>query len=306
MERHQASDAGTGFVGYRDLIGCWSNRTSVGEIQEGKPQIAFYAFNSEPILDWDPAVMFSNGIVVLNNVYETLLRYNSLSDKVDPLLAESYSSSKDGLTWTFNLRRGVTFHDGTAFTAEAVKLSIDRTIQMGKGAAYIWDPVKSITVVDDFTVRFDLKYAAPLDLIASSGYAAFIISPKALKSHPDSWFSKGNEAGTGPYALRSYKMGDEVILKAYPKYWRGWEKKHFDIVVIKKVAETSSRRQMIEKGESDITIELPYEDVNVLKTSPRVEVVVEPSYQNLLLFFNTQRSTPEQDVAPGSILRVSL
>lgn len=232
---------------------------------------------------------FSNGIVVLNNVYETLVRYDAPNNKVVPVLATEYSKSADSLSWIFKIRQGVKFHDGTELDAAAVKFSIDRTIKIGKGAAYIWASVKDISVVDPYTVKFDLKYPAPLDLIASAGYAAFIVSPKAVTSHPDGWLSQGNEAGTGPYALQSFKMGQEVVLSKFDGYWRGWEGKHYDKVVFQKIPETASRRQMIEKGDASFSLELPSEDIDALKKNSAVTVFEGPSYQNLMFFFNTAK-----------------
>jgi len=258
-------------------------------VDASEPRIAYYAYNSEPILDWDPSVEFSNGIIVLNNIYETLLKYDPFEDKLIPVLATDYSKSDDGLTWTFSIRKGVTFHDGTPLNAEAVKFSIERTMKIGKGAAYIWDSVKRITADDEYTVTFHLKYPAPIDLISSCAYAAFIMSPKAVESHPTNWLSKGNEAGTGPYKLRKFKMGDEVILDAYKQYWKGWEGNHYEMVVVKKITETASRRQLIEKGDAQITRLLPYEDIEELKKNPNVLVKVEPSFQNLIVFFNTKK-----------------
>lgn len=272
------------------VSGCGGGGAGGDNSGAGQTKIAFYAFNSEPILDWDPSVMYSNGIVVLNNVYETLLRYDAINDEIINVLATDYSSSEDGLAWTFNIREGVKFHDGTDLNAEAVKASIDRTMELGQGASFIWEPVEEIVVKDEYTVDFKLKYPAPLDLIASSGYAAFIMSPEAIESNPEDWFSQGNEAGTGPYMLQSYNMGDEVVLTKYDNYWKGWEGEHFDKVVIKKVPETASRRQLVEKGEADVTMELPYEDVEALKDSPGVNIMDEPSFQNLLVFLNTQKA----------------
>lgn len=270
--------------------GCGGSKTDQSDAGGEQPQIAFYAFNSEPILDWDPSVEYSNGIVVLNNVYETLLRYDPINNKIIPVLATEYFKSDDGLTWTFKIREGVKFHDGTDLNAEAVKASIGRTIALGQGAAFIWDPVEEILVKDDYTVEFILRYPAPLDLIASSGYAAFIMSPKAIDANPDDWFSQGNEAGSGPYMLQSYKMGEEVVLTRFEEYWQGWSGKHFDKAVIKKIPETASRRQLVEKGEADITMELPYEDIEALKGNPGVNILEEPSFQNLLMFFNTEKA----------------
>ncbi|CAB1252289.1 ABC transporter substrate-binding protein [Clostridium sp. MT-14] len=270
------------------FTGCGGSSSDSGGSSDGN-DVAYYAYNSEPILNWDPSVEFSNGVIVLNNVYETLLRFNPTTKKYDYVLATSYKKSSDGLVWTFKLRKGVKFHDGTTMTADAVKYSIERTQKKEVGASYIWAPVKEIKAIDDYTVQFTLNYAAPLDMIASCPYAAFIISPK-VKDKPDNWLEQGNEDGTGPYKLSSNKMGDEVVLSKFNDYWKGWNGKHFSKAVIKKTSETSSRRQMVEKGDADITNNLPAEDVKALKSSQNVKVDIEPSFTNLVAFFNTKKA----------------
>ncbi len=147
---------------------------------EGSEDTFVYAAYAD-IKDWDPSVAFSLEVVMLVNVYEPLVYYNPPGSKalLRPELATSWEKSEDGLTWTFHLRKGVKFHDGEPFNASAVKYSIDLTIEMKKGAYYIWAPVKEIKVVDDYTVQFLLKEPAPIDLIASSQYGAYIFSPKA-------------------------------------------------------------------------------------------------------------------------------
>lgn len=252
--------------------------------------IAYYAYNSEPILNWDPSVMFSNGIIVLNNVYETLLKFDPETSEFEYVLAESYDVSEDGMTWTFKIREGVKFHDGTDMTAEDVKFSIDRTMELRQGASYIWGAVNGVNVVDDYTVEFTLAYPAPLDLVASSPYASFIMSKDTVEANDDTWFEGGNEAGTGPYVLEDFTMGDEVILSQFTDYWKAWEGEHFEKILIKKVAETSSRRQLIEKGDATITMELPAEDVNALKDYDGVQVIVESSFTNMIGFFNTEKA----------------
>lgn len=251
-------------------------------------KFAVYALNSEPLTNWDPAIEFSNGIHVHNNMYEQLLRYDAINKKVIPVLAESYSVSDDGLTWTFKVRQGVKFQNGDALTAEDVKYSIDRTVQLGAGASYIWSAVESINVVDPQTVEFKLSYKAPLDLVASTGYAAFIYSKKCIKED-NTWIEEAKGCGTGPYQLKSSRWGEEVILEKFADYWGGWQENSFDTVIFRKVAEPATRRQLIETGEATITVELPYTDIEALKQNPNVTVYVEPSLQNLIGMFNTQK-----------------
>jgi peptide/nickel transport system substrate-binding protein len=270
------------------LAACGGGGTPAAQQEEAKPQFAVYALNSEPLTNWDPAIEFSNGIHLHNNMYEQLLRYDPATEKTLPLLAESYSVSDDGLVWTFKIRQGVKFQNGDALTADDVKYSLDRTIALGAGASYIWSAVESITVKDPQTVEFKLSYKNPLDLVAATGYAAFIYSRKCVNENNE-WMAEAKGCGTGPYMLKSAKWGDEVIVEAFTDYWGGWGEKYFSQVVFKKISETASRRQMIEAGEATIAVELPFSDVNALKDNPEVKVNVEPSWQNLIGMFNTQK-----------------
>ena len=96
--------------------------------------------------DLDPAVSFSNDSAVVSNCYETLTFYNAPgSDTVlSPELATSWEPNEDATEWVFKLREGVTFHNGDPFNAEAVKAALERTMELGAGASYIWDPVETI------------------------------------------------------------------------------------------------------------------------------------------------------------------
>lgn len=269
------------------LAGCNDKKTQESS-KKDMPKIAFFAYDSEPVLDWDPSIATSNEILILHNMYETLLRYDAENGEVTPVIAEKYSVSDDGLEWTFNIRKGMKFHDGTDVNAEAVKFSIERTIEMNMGAAYIWDPVEEIQVADEHTVKILLSYPAPLDYIASASYAAFIMSPTAVKNNVEDWFSLGNEAGSGPYMLQSSKMGEEVVLKKFDDYWRSWNDKQYDKILVRKITETSSRRQLLEKSEATITFELPSEDIEVLMKNENLQVINADTFTNLVLHLNTE------------------
>lgn len=275
------------FVVAAVITGCGSSGSDK-KGDESSKDVAIYAYTSTPVTDWDPAVEYSDGIITLNNVYETLVRYDTAAKKIVPVLATSWEASDDGKTWTFHLREGVKFHDGSVMDAEAVKFSIDRTMELGQGGAFIWDAVESVEAADADTVVITTKYSAPIDLIASSGYAAFVVSPKAATANPKSWFTEGHEAGTGPYMLESYKMGQEVVLTAFSDYWGGWKPEQFDKVLIKKVSETATKRQLVEQGECDVTMDLPAEDIKALDGNPNVQVYDSPSYNQLYFCFDTK------------------
>lgn len=252
-----------------------------------EPQVGVYVNSSEVVVFWDPSEGFSNEVIIMNNTYETLLRYDPFTDTFEPVLAERYERSADGLTWTFYLRKGVKFHTGGVMDAEAVKFSIDRTIQGEAGAYYIWSAVDRIEVAGKYKVVFHLKYPAPLDLTVAAAYCAHIFDPDF--SDRD-WFYEGHDSGTGPYTIESNEGNNLVILKKFDDYWRGWEGKHFDKVVFQWVPEEGTRRLMIEFGEADFTNRLAVSEVEALRGNPDVEIVTIPSFQSLLALFNTAKS----------------
>ena len=213
----------------------------------------------------DPSSGNSNENVVMGNVYETLTFYNAPgSDEIlSPKLAVSWESSEDSLTWTFNLRDGVTFHDGAAFNAEAVKKALDRTIAIGEGSAWIYWMIDSIEAVDELVVQFNLNTPAPLDLVLSAGYAAWIMSPNAA-DQDNAWFNDGNAAGTGPYMIASNEPGQRMVLEANPNYWGGWSDGQFDTIVFEIVEDPTVLEQMIRSGDADFTYSLPFDNYGPL------------------------------------------
>ena len=276
---------------------------------EGGPNVLTVAATAN-LTTWDPIKSFSTEALYLANFYEPLLRVNppDAAERFEPVLAESWESSADGLTWTFKLRPGVTFHDGEPLTADAVKMSIDAAKERA-GASFIWAPLDSVEVVDDLTVQFNLSYAAPLDLIASSLYGAWIVSPKALEAAAadDTYFEQGIEAGTGPYMLESYTPDQEVLMTRFDEYWGGWQDGQFDKVLVMIVPEAVQQQQMLEGGEVDLALRIPEENYASFADKPGYTLVSEPSYFNYVGFLNTLRPPLDNQArAPGHRLRHSL
>lgn len=238
--------------------------------------------------DLDPSSGFSNENVVMANVYETLTFY-TIDNTTEPKLATSWEVSDDSLSWTFNLRERVTFHDSTPLTAEAVKASLERTINLGLGAAFILDPIETIEVIDDLTVKLNLKYEAPMDLVLSSGYGVWIMSPEAAAQEAD-WFNVGNDGGTGPYNISTYSPGESLVLSAYENYWGGWEEAQFGTVVFDLIEEPTLREQMIRSGDADFTYNLPFDSYAALESQDDLVVDTTPSFQMLYGLLNTQQA----------------
>ena len=230
--------------------------------------------DSFDVIDWDPAIYYSAEPRVMLNIYETLTYYNPETGTAEPRLATSWSVSDDGLVWTFNLREGVKFHDGSDWNAAAAKANLDRVREMRKGAAYIWDSVSEITATDDHALTITTSYPAPLNLIASAQYAATMASPAALEQGTE-WFMEGNAVGTGPYRLVQWEKSQQMVLEKFDEYWGGWTGDEFDRVVYRLVSEVATQVQMLRGGEGDVMVSTaPADLLNQLQGDADLEVGV--------------------------------
>ncbi len=249
-----------------------------------------YAMYSD-IIDWDPASAFSLEVMMLVNVYEPLMWYNppGSAEQFTPALATSWSVSDDGLTWTFNLRKNVKFHDGEAFNAAAAKAALTRTRELKKGAYYIWSSVESISTPDEHTLVIKTKDPQPLDLIASSQYGSYIYSPKAAEGGAD-WFNQGNAAGTGPYTVRQWDKSQQVVLEKNADYWGGWTDSNFERVILKVVTENSTQLQMLKGGEADFISLVPADMVASVNSEEGLSSYAIPSWKNSQYLINTQKA----------------
>ncbi len=254
--------------------------------------------NTANITTWDPVASFSTESEYIANVYEQLLRINppGSAEKFTPLLATKWEANADGTEWTFHLRDGVKFHDGTVMDSAAVKKSIDAEKDHA-GASFIWAPLDSVETPDASTVVFKLKYAAPMDLIASSLYGAWIVSPKALDAAAadKNYWNNGADAGTGPYTIQSYKPDQEIVFQKFADYWGGWQPNQYDTVLVSIVPEATTQQQMFEAGDVDLVTRIPQENYASFQNNPKYTYLEEPSFYNYVGFFNTTKK-PLDDV----------
>ena len=249
---------------------------------------------SAPVMvdGWDPATEYSDGIIAMSNMYETLTRYDTATHTIKPLLATSWSSSANGLSWTFHLRQGVHFHTGRLMTAQAAAAAILRTEKLGGGAGYVWDAVKSISTPSTYTMVFHLKYASPLDLEASASYSAYIYDTQAAGGGSPAkltkWFNTPHDAGTGPYTLQSWNKGQEfeVVLKAFPGYWGGWKGPHYKKVVFRVVPQDTTAAQLLRSGQVDFVEQISPAIWKSFQGQAGIQTMSIPSFQNLLAQLN--------------------
>ncbi|NWG06886.1 MAG: ABC transporter substrate-binding protein [Chloroflexi bacterium] len=248
--------------------------------------------NTANITTWDPIASFSTEAAYMANSYEQLLRINppGSAEQYTPLLATSWESSEGGKVWTFKLREGVKFHDGEAMNADAVVKSIDAARERG-GASFIWWMVDSVEAVDDLTVKFNLSASAPMDLIASSLYAAWIVSPKALEAGAadENFWADGKSYGTGPYFVESYVPDQEIVFQQFPEYWGGFTDSNYDTVLVQIVPEALTQQQMLEAGDVDLVTRVPVENYASFQNNPDYTYYEEPSFFNYVGYFNTLR-----------------
>ncbi len=253
---------------------------------QAQPKILRVAATAS-VTTWDPSASFSTEALYMANLYEPLMWINP-DGTFNPALAESWETSEDGLTWTFHLRDGVKFHDGEPLTADAVVKSIQRTIDLDTGAAWIWWMVDKMQAVDEKTVEITLTTPYPLDRVAASTYAAWIISPAAA-AQDSAWFEEAREAGTGPWMLESYKPDEEIVLTRFEDYWGGWEDNQFDKVVISIVPEQVVQAQMLEGGEVDLALSLPVESLESFRANSDFTVYEDATLFNYVGFMNTKK-----------------
>jgi peptide/nickel transport system substrate-binding protein len=191
--------------------------------------------------------------------------------KMGPSLAESWKESPDGKVYEFKLRPGLKFHNGDALTTEDVKFSFER--YRGAGAKTLQEHVARVEVVDPLVVRFHLKEPWPdfMTFVGTTATAAGIVVPKKyLTQVGDDGFRK-QPIGAGPYKFVSHKPGVEVVLEAFPGYWR--RVPNVKTLVMKSVPEATTRAVMLKSGEADISYVLDGPEAESIKRDPRFQVV---------------------------------
>lgn len=251
----------------------------------------------------DPQIVYDNTVRITRGMYEGLVRLKGSTSQIIPGLASSWQSTPDAKTWTFKLRRGVTFHDGTPLTSEAVKMTVERLITIDRGMAYAYKgTVGAIDTPDAATVRFNLTrpdaaFAAKLASISG----ALIVSPAAVKSHASGsdlaqgWL-RDQEAGTGPYVLQSYDKGaGQVVLAQFPDYWGGWQGRHVRRIIFKITPEASTQRLALERGDADVLTIVAPDLVDALAKEPGIKVESFPTMRIFYIAMHCQRE-PLKDV----------
>jgi peptide/nickel transport system substrate-binding protein len=233
--------------------------------QEGNGSTLVLGLDGSPS-DLDPHSQYDyRSVTVVRAIYEGLVGLKgSATDEYEGLVAESWEANDDQSVWTFKIRPGLTFQDGSPCDSAAVKASYERMLAMNMGAVnvfsrFVSDPAQ-ITTPDAGTIAFDLGAPQPLFITAlASTYGPQIVNAKVAKEHEEdgdfgnAWMRvNADGTGTGGWKLVSFEPGSQAILERNENYWRGWEGNHFERVIVRVVPEYATMRQLVEAGEVDI------------------------------------------------------
>lgn len=230
-----------------------------------------------------------------HQVFDTLVEFKTGTTEVVPALATSWDVAPDGLTYTFYLRKGIKFHDGTAFNADAVVFSYMRQLDENNeyyeyGPWKYWgymdmsNIVSAITAIDDYTVEFELlKVEAPFIANLAMDFAA-IVSPTAYKADPEGFAS--NPVGTGPFKFVSWTKDSDIVLEKNEDYW---EPVYLDRLILKVIPDATARWLALQKGEVDL-IDFPAaDDFPAMRENPDIQLIQQPGLNVGYLALNTEK-----------------
>jgi peptide/nickel transport system substrate-binding protein len=255
------------------------------------PVVLKMARNAEPGIFVPWLIDDNTALFTLGNVYDGLLRVTKDGASIEPAVATSWDTSADGLTWTFHLRDGVKFSDGTPLTSNDVKVSLD--LARG-GQRTVWKDnykaIKEIQTPDPMTVTIILNEPhAPL-LAELAMFPAWIMQADMatatdVTGYDDAlnWASKG----TGAYYTESWKKGDPVILKRNPYYWKNTPA--VDEVDIEYVPDDNTRVLKLQGGEDDIVDFVPFSQIDALNAQPGIKAQDFPIQQTTFVILNVTK-----------------
>jgi peptide/nickel transport system substrate-binding protein len=251
----------------------------------------------------DPHATFDVGRVAVRlNLYDGLMRWQKNPAVLEPWAAESYAISPDGLRYTFKLRKGIKFHDGTELRAQDVVYSLDRILAVGKGAASLFktmvDP-GAAKALDDYTVEFTLK--KPSAIFLSVVPEIHIVNAAAVKKNEtagdwgQAWLSK-NSAGSGAYKLTQFDPALGFVAERFAGHFKGWGPKWLDEIEFRGVKDTNTRvLGLLRDDFQGIGGYLQTDQLNRIKSNGNAQVLEAESMRVMMAQFNMTRA-PINDV----------
>jgi peptide/nickel transport system substrate-binding protein len=238
----------------------------------------------------DPALAFdTSSMSIIVNVYDRLVQNErGTTDVFEPSLATDWETP-DSMTYIFNLRDDVMFHDNTPFNAESVKFSFERVLA-SEGPSYILAMINEIEILDTYKVKITLHQEFTPFFSALAHPVASIVSPSAVETHEGSL--ENNPVGTGPFIFEDWKIGNNLTLTANEDYFKGAPA--FKKVVFKSILEASGRRTALERGDIDVVFTAPpavtADDLTSLEKNADIRIYKGVSSSIEFLGFNMLKS----------------
>jgi peptide/nickel transport system substrate-binding protein len=272
-----------------------------------------------------------NALLVTRQIFETLVEYEPGSLRIVPKLAESWSVSSDGLVWTFVMRRGVKFHDGTDLDAAAVVLNLDRAQKSAhplRGRAGIdrfrpyatllegfddGSVIARVEAKDGATVVVTTKvpFGPLLAALAMPGFA--IVSPKSMRDDPSGWSTPASSgaSGTGPFFFRpgSWLSGQQIALDRNASYWlkdaSSAALPYVDRVVFRVIKEETARISELRSGGVDTVRDLTLAALPTVKADPNLQLVARPAFNATYLGI-AGRATPLEKIEVRRAIAIAI
>jgi len=218
--------------------------------------------------------------VVLSMVLDTLIKRDPGTGDLIPGLATSWEATSD-TAWQFTLREGVTFHDGSEFTSEDVKASLERVLELEGPLAPLWGTVDTVEAPDPLTVV--INTTEPTGTVPVNATLLFI-GPAAGIAADGFW---NEPIGLGPFRFVSWVPDSELVVEANEEYWGG--SPGLQNVIIRDIPETASRITALETGEIQFTYGVSADQLPALQENPDLTIDSTPSYAYYFNWFNAQR-----------------
>lgn len=225
---------------------------------------------------------------LLQNVYNTLVTYDAELNYV-PELAESWTTPND-TTYIFKLRKGVKFHDGTEFNAEAVKFNLERVLDpatKSRGRGEI-SAIESVEVIDSFTVKLNLSFPFSALFDGLTDRAGFMISPTAFNKMGADEFSR-NPVGTGPFKFAEWIQDDHLTIERFEDYWEEGLP-YLDRIIFKPIPDQAVKLINLRSGALDIIDDVLPKDVELVKKDNNLVLHEIPSYGFNAIRLNTTKA----------------
>lgn len=242
----------------------------------------------------DPVNMTSAPAATVGEHVVQRLIYMEEDGSLSPMLATSWSANEDSTVWDFEIRQGVTFHDGEPLNAAAVKANLDRFVDPDVGAAYAFllGTVEEIEAVDEYTLRLSLSQPfAPILAHLSHSFIGIVSPAQLAPLGPDDTFDI--PIGTGPYVMDRWSRGETIRLSVNENYWGSVPA--IPNVVFNFIPEASALMVALETGEADAIMRVPPQDADRLDANPEIDVVYQDSVRSVYIGFNNLKA-PFDDV----------